>query len=590
LERRLAAILAADVAGYTALMGADEAGTLRRLTDLRREFLEPLIDEHHGRVVKLIGDGLLVEFASVVDAVACALAWQGGVAERQAAAEDDKRLRFRVGINLGDVIVEGGDIYGDGVNIAARLEGLTKPDGICLSEDAYRQARGKLEAEFEDLGEQELKNVAERVRVYRVAGYGAATTTAAPARESLAPPDKPSIAVLPFTNMSGDPEQEYFSDGITEDIITELSRFKELSVVSRNSSFVFKGQPASLRDIGERLQADYIVEGSIRKAGNKVRVAAQLIDAKSDNHIWAERYDRDLQDIFEVQDDVVRRVSSTLVGRLEHERQERARRQSQSQLRAYDLYLRGREHYFNWSKDENAKARNLLAAATEIEPDYAAALALSSEVLLRLFLNGWSDNPKHDLEASFQAAKRANEIDDQDSRVQTALGMAYIWQQQLEKAKHHFERALKLNPNDTRALAYYSRQALLDGQTDRAIAFCHRAMELNPYGKYNYNIGIVYFVARNYRQAIEFLGSISNPPATALALLAASHAMAGDPAKAAETYARFTEAAKLCPEIASLDRPKDWKDFFAVRWPFSNTEDLDHLLRALGKAGLPVGS
>ncbi len=582
MERRLAAILAADVVGYTALMGADEEGSLRRLTDLRQEFLEPLIDKHHGRVVKLLGDGLLVEFGSVVDAVACALAWQAGAADR------DEGLNFRIGINLGDVIVEGDDIHGDGVNVASRLEGLAEPGGICLSGDTYRQARGKVKAEFQDLGEQNLKNVADPVQVYRIAGDSSGVTEVGPAREPLALPDKPSIAVLPFTNMSGDPEQEYFSDGITEDIITELSRFKELSVVSRNSSFIFKDQAASLRDISEKLRADYIVEGSIRKVGNKVRVTAQLIDAKGDVHIWADRYDRDLEDIFEVQDDVVRRVSSTLVGRLEHERQVRTRRQSQSQLKAYDLYLRGREHYFSWSMEDNAKARNLLAAAIEIEPNYAAALALSSEVSLRMFLNGWSDSPEQDLAASFQAAKRADEIDDQDSRVQTALGMAYIWQRHLEKAKYHFECALKLNPNDTRVLVYFSRQALLDGQTDRAIALCHRAMELNPYGKYNYNVGIAYFVARNYQKAIELLGSIRNPPATALALLAASHAMAGDSAKASVTCNGFDEAAKQCPAITSLSRPQDWNNFFAARWPFRDSEDLDHLLDALRKAGLPV--
>ena len=588
MERRLTAILAADVVGYSRLMGKDEAGTLERLKCLRSELVQPKITERKGRVVKLMGDGLLAEFPSVVEAVQCAVDVQRGMIERESEFTDERRIRLRIGINLGDIIVEGSDIYGDGVNVAARLEGLAEPGGICLSGPAFDTVDGKLEAAFEGIGKRQMKNIAKPVRVYRWAFSDAQERPSVQSPEPL--PDKPSVAVLPFANMSGDADQEYFSDGITEDIITELSRFRELAVVSRNSSFVFKNQPASLRDIGKKLSADYIVEGSIRKAGNKVRVTAQLIDAKSDNHIWADRYDRDLEDIFEVQDDVVRRVSSTLVGRLEHERQERTRRQSQNQLKAYDLYLRGREHYFTWSMEDNAKARDLLAAAIEIEPDYAAALALSSEVLLRAFLNGWSDSPEPDLAASFEAAKRADEIDDQDSRVQTALGMAYIWQRNLEKAKYHFECALKLNPNDTRALVYYSRQALLDGQTDRAIALCHRAMDLNPYGKYNYNIGIAYFVARNNRQAIELLDNIRNPPATALALLAACHAKADDAAKAAETYTRFTEAAKICPAIALLNRAEDWKDFFAARWPFRNTEDLDHLLDGLGKAGLPVGS
>jgi adenylate cyclase len=330
------------------------------------------------------------------------------------------------------------------------------------------------------------------------------------------------------------------------------------------------------------------VEGSIRKAGDRVRVTTQLIDARADNHIWAERYDRNLEDIFEVQDDVVRRVVSTLVGRLEHERQERTRRQSKSQLKAYDLYLRGREQFFNWSIEDNLKARDHLRAALKIEPEYAAALALSSEVSLRMWLNGWSASPEQDLAESFSAAKRADEIDDQDSRVQTALGMAYIFQRRLENAKRHFEIALKLNPNDTRVLVYYSRQAVFDGDTEKAVELCHRALNLNPYGKYSWNLGIACFVSHQYQQAIELLDGIRNPPATILTLLAASYAMEGDAAKAASTYARFSEAAKLCPVFSSLGQPEDWQEFFSGRWPFRDPKDLDHLLGALGKAGVPV--
>jgi adenylate cyclase len=319
-----------------------------------------------------------------------------------------------------------------------------------------------------------------------------------------------------------------------------------------------------------------------------VRVTAQLIDARSDTHIWADRYDRSLEDIFEVQDDVVRRVASTLVGRLEYERQERARRQSKSQLRAYDLYLRGRELIFNWTKSDNLKARDFLEAAIEIEPDYAAALALSSEVLLRMWLNGWSENPEQDRAESFDAARRAGEIDDQDSRVHTALGLVYIWERNLDKAKHHFETALKLNPNDTRVLIYYSRQAVFDGQTEKALELCHRALKLNPYGKYSQHLGIPYFVTRQYQQAIELFDTISNPPAQTLALLAASYAMAGDEAKAASTYARFGDVAKACPVISSLSQPEDWQEYFSERCPFRNAEDLEHLIEALGKAGFPV--
>jgi len=590
LERRLAAILAADVVGYSRLMGADEAGTLERLMALRKELVQPKISERGGRIVKLMGDGLLAEFPSIVEAVECAADIQQAMTGREAEAAEELRIRLRIGVNLGDIIVEGSDLYGDGVNVAARLEALAEPGGVCVSGTVFDHVDGKVGLDFTDLGKQQVKNIDQPVQAYRIVREGAADPGGAPAAPFTQrdPPDKPSIAVLPFTNMSGDAEQEYFSDGITEDIITELSRFKDLSVVSRNSSFAFKGEATSLRDVGEKLRVDYLVEGSIRKAGNKVRVTAQLIDARSDNHIWAERYDRSLEDIFEVQDDVVRRVASTLVGRLEHERQERTRRQSESQLKAYDLYLRGRELFFNWTKDDNAKARAFLKAAIEIEPDYAAALALSSEVLLRMWLNGWSEDPERDRRESFEAAQRATEIDDQDSRVHTALGLLYIWNRNLDRAKHHFETALKLNPNDTRALIYYSRQAVFDGDIEKGVELCHRALNLNPYAKYSYNLGIAYFAARQYRQAIEFIDSIGDPPAQTLALLAAGYAMAGDQAKAAASYGRFRESAQACPVIMRLSRPEDWQGYFSERWPFRKPEDTEHLLEALGKAGFPV--
>ena len=432
MERRLAAILATDVVGYSRLIRVDEEGTIAALKVLRADVIDPILTKHNGRIVKLMGDGMLAEFPSVVDAVRAAVETQQAVTEHNSSLPEDKRIKFRVGINLGDVVIDGNDIHGDGVNVAARLEGLAKPGGICISGSVHEQVRDRIDLPFEDLGEQEVKNIDRPVRVWQwIADAGLAAGVPAKTYEPLSLPDKPSIAVLPFTNMSGDLEQEYFADGITEDIITALSHFKELSVISRNSSFVFKGKAAAVRAVREQLKADYVVEGSIRKAGNRVRITAQLIDAKNDNHIWADRYDRDLADIFEVQDDVVRRVASTLVGRLEHERQERTRRQTNSQLKAYDLYLRAREHFFNWSIEDNRKARDLLESAIQIEPDYAAALALYSEVLLRMWLNGWSDRPEEDLAESFTVAKRADEIDDQDSRTQTALGMAYLFQRKL---------------------------------------------------------------------------------------------------------------------------------------------------------------
>lgn len=425
MERRLAAILAADVVGYSRLMEADEEATLSTLRSYR-EIIDTRVDNHRGRVFGSAGDSVIAEFASPVEAVRCALGIQTELEARNADLAEDRRMRFRIGVNLGDVMAEADNLFGDGVNLAARLEQLAEPGNVFISGKVHDEVAGKVGGDFTDYGEHEVKNITRPVRVWRWAAE-----TIVPTASPETPMDKLSIAVLPFINMSGDAEQEYFADGITEDIITELSRFKELSVVSRNFSFVFKGKTAPVREIGGKLKVDYVVEGSIRKAGNRVRVSAQLIDAKNDNHIWADRYDRSLEDIFEVQDDVVRRVSSTLVGRMEHERQKKTRRQSKSQLKAYDLYLRGREQFFNWSIEDNLKARDFLRSAIEIEPEYAAALALSSEVMLRHWLNGWSGSPKQDLADSFIAAKRADEIDDQDSRVQTALGMAYIFQRNL---------------------------------------------------------------------------------------------------------------------------------------------------------------
>jgi len=402
-------------------------------------------------------------------------------------------------------------------------------------------------------------------------------------------PDKPSIAVVPFDNLSGDPEQRYFSDGITEDIITALSRFRELSVISRNSSFAFTGQSISLLEVGRELGVNYLLEGSVRKAADKVRVTAQLIDVGADKYIWAERYDRNFEDIFELQDDVVTRISGTLVGRLAHERYEQTQRLSPNRLRAYDLFLRGRELFFNWSFEDNQAARVYLQEAIEIEPDFAAALALLSETLLRMFLSGWGEDPERDLAESFAIAKRAVEIDDQDSRVHTALGMAYIYQRDLDRAKYHFDTALRLNPNDTRVLAYYSRQAMLDSRTADAIELCNRATTLNPYGKYGWNLGIVFFGAHEYGRAIEHLSSITNPPMSPLSILAACYAMIGDESRAIATRELFLEAARGCAATSRFTRPEEWREFFILRWPFRLSSELDHLLKSLCRAGIPVG-
>ncbi|MGI9483955.1 MAG: tetratricopeptide repeat protein [Hyphomicrobiales bacterium] len=588
MERKLSAILAADVVGYSRLMGDDEIGTLERLKELRKTLVQPCIKRHKGRIAKLMGDGLLAEFPSVIEAVQCALEIQREMRTRNSAEQDDHRIQLRIGVNLGDIIVEGTDIYGDGVNIAARLETIAEPGGVCISGSAFDVVDGKLDFDFVDTGRQSVKNIKKKVQTYQVNLPTSESDYSTGRNEETEQSFRPSIAILPFANMSGESEQDYFSDGITEDLITEISRFRELAVVSRNSSFVFKGKNEPLRDVSRKLNAQFILEGSVQKAGQRVRVTAQLVDAREDSHIWAERYDRALEDIFEVQDDIVRCIASTLVGRLEAGQLTKIRSLSNEQLRAYDLFLRGRDHFFNWSIDENRKARDCLQSALEIEPDNAPVLALLSEVLLRMWLNGWSNNADTDRSLALQLAKKADEIDDDDSRTQTSLGMAYLFNGEPDKAKHHFEAALRINPNDTRVIIYYSRHAVFDGDIEKAINLCQHALTLNPYGKYNWNLGLASFAARDYEDAISLLDAIRNPPESVLALLAASYAMAGKSDKAHEVYQDFAKAVEEAPGLRNLQEPSNWKDYFEQRWPFCDQNDLEHLVLALRKAGLPI--
>jgi TolB-like protein/class 3 adenylate cyclase/cytochrome c-type biogenesis protein CcmH/NrfG len=583
VQRRLAAILAADVVGYSRLMGQDEAGTLAALKARRKEVLRPLVAKYQGRIFKVTGDGVLVEFASAVNAVQCAVDLQHGMAAANGSLSEDRRIALRIGVNLGDVMVEGNDLYGDGVNIAARLEALAEEGGILVSGTAYDHIKNNIKVKFVDLGTQTLKNIAEPVRVYRVAGTQTISIT-----QFKPAIDRPSVAILPFTNMSGDPEQQYFSDGITEDIITELSRFRELIVISRTSSFAFRGQAAPIAEIARKLGVQYVVEGSIRKSGKRVRITAQLIDANGDKHIWAEHYDRELEDIFEVQDDVVHRITGTLVGRLEDARQERAKRQSRSELRAYDIYLRAREHFFSWSSEENRKAAELLERAIEIEPDYAAALALLSEVYSRDWFNGWSLDPQNDLANSHRLAARAIELDDEDSRTHTSMGVADLFRNEPDRAKHHFETALRLNPSDARVLVYYSRHAVFDGRPELSVELVQRALQLNPFGKYNWYLGLAKFAAHSYEDAIALLRNVRDPSPAVEALLAGSFAQLDRMDEAKTAYKRFLELAGKTPMMQALKDTTDWRNYFSARWPFRDKADLEHLLNALRKAGLPI--
>src|SRR5271166_2324532 len=454
--RRLAAILAADVAGYSRLMGADEEGTLERLKALRREHFDPKIADHHGRIVKTTGDGLLVEFASVVDAVRCAVEIRRGMAERNAEVPEVKRVEFRIGVNLGDIILDEDDIFGDGVNIAARLEALAEPGGICLGGSAHEQVRDKLDLAFEDLGEQQVKNITRPVRVYRIR-LGEAPTAAASPAAALALPDKPSIAVLPFQNMSGDPEQEYFTDGMVEDVITELSRFRALSVIARNSTFTYKGKAVDVKQVGRELGVRYIVEGSIRKAGERVRVTAQLIDAATGNHLWAERYDRTLEDVFAVQEEVTRSIVAAVAPSVELAEVAHARRASPSGD-AVQLAWRAQGLFYDALR-KGQPPLMLEAIATAQEAIAADPASLSAHRVLAsahyfCHLFRWGPEPEKALEAAWSAVERMQGIDPLDYRTLQQCGVVRVMRGEQERGIAELRRAVEVNPNSARHADY----------------------------------------------------------------------------------------------------------------------------------------
>jgi adenylate cyclase len=514
LERRLAAVLAADVVGYTRLMGDDEAGTLQRLTALREEILEPLISQHRGRMVKLMGDGLLIEFASVVDALACAVAWQKRVAEKEADIDDDKRLAFRIGVNIGDMIVEGDDIHGDGVNIAARLEGLAEPGGIRLSGDAYRYAKGKVDSTFEDLGEQKLKNVAEPVRVYRIIGNSETTAQAGRKADELEPAARPSIVVLPFANMSGDQEQEYFSDGITEDITTALSLFRSFPVIARNSAFTYKGKAVRVQEVSQELGVRYILEGSVRRAGKRVRITAQLIDAESGHHVWAERYDRDISDIFDLQDEITQRIATSLLPELtEAEFQHKARRRSEN-LSVWDLHLRGMAYLYRLTHEDNLRARAVFEKAVNLDPGYAEAWAGLGWSYLRdmEFLEG--PERAEVIDRGYQAAVKAVSLDANSAIAQYVLGTAYVWQEDIQRGLQRVEAAIDLNPYFAQAhMALGNRYDLL-GRTEEGIAQMQKSLRLSPRDPHRSGylgyLSRAYISQRQYEQALQAIEEAVN--------------------------------------------------------------------------------
>jgi adenylate cyclase len=572
MARRLAAILAADVVGYSRLMGKDEAGTLARLKALRKNLVQPKITERKGRVVKLMGDGLLAEFASVVEAVQCAFDIQQSMTGREADMPQEHRIELRIGVNLGDVIVEGDDIYGDGVNIAARLEGQAEPGGICISGKVYEEVRDKLDAAFEDMGEREVKNIRKPVRVYRwVQAVSDRIPDGANPDGVLALPDKPSIAVLPFTNMSGDPEQEYFSDGITEDIITELSRFRSLFVIARNSSFHYKGQSPKVRDVGRELGVHYVVEGSVRRAGNRVRVTAQLIEAESGNHLWAERYDRDLENIFDVQDEVVREIVASVPGQLSVAAMDRARRRPAENLRAYDCLMRGEWLMFRDFTDRNVMP--LFERAVELDPQCARAYIQLARLHAYSFTQGVPVDEA--TQRALPLAEKALDVSPSDSSIQAIAASTYMMLAEHDLARQHIERAISLNPNDGEVIA--SAVFILNflGRREEALRWNEIQSRQDPIWSdgYRENAIDLYYMARRYEDAITVYRGWHHPPLQLHVEIAAAYAQNGQPeeAKAAmETYLRkrpegYNVAAVFRHALLQCARPEDaehWREGF----------------------------
>jgi TolB-like protein/class 3 adenylate cyclase len=524
VERRLAAIMAADVVGYSRLMGADEEGTLASLRTLRRELIHPKFDQHKGRIVKTTGDGMLVEFASVVDAVRCAVEMQREMVVRNLGVPNDQRIEIRVGINLGDIIVEDGDIFGDGVNVAARLEALAEPGGICVSRVVRDQVRDKLDFSFDDMGEQAVKNIARPVRVFHVRVTESAIAPPESPTPMLALPDKPSLVVLPFQNMSGDPEQEYFVDGMVEEITTAIARLPWLFAIARNSAFTYKGRAVDVKQVAQELGVRYVLEGSVRKAGNRVRIAGQLIDTTTGAHIWAARFDGALDDIFELQDQVASSVAGAIEPKLRQSEIERASRKPSANLTAYDLYLRALAQSYRYTDEAFAEAVVLAREALAIDPSYTPAAAMVGWCRMLQRTQGWGALSDEDTGEACGLARQALEAarDDAETIWQAALTLFFL-AGEAAMAAAALDRAMALNPNSANAWLARGIIHAWRNQPEAAIEAIERARRLSPFDPYTfrnaYNLAIAHLAARRFEQAIEWADrALHDQPRTVTAM------------------------------------------------------------------------
>jgi adenylate cyclase len=577
-SRRLAAILAADVVGYSRIMGMDEEGTLERLKALRRELIDPLIAKHHGRVIKTTGDGLLIEFASAVNAVRCAVEVQQAMPERNTGVLTDRKIELRIGINLGDVVADGDDdLYGDGVNIAARIEALADAGGVFVSGTVYDQVRDRLPLDFEDRGEQQVKNIARPIRVYRVV-LDQTASTAGNASPSLG---KPSIAVLAFTNMSGDPEQEYFSDGIADDIITELSRMTSFFVIARNSSFTYKGRSVDVRQVARELGVRYVLEGGVRHSRERLRVTAQLVDAEAGNHVWAERYDRSIADIFAVQDQITAAVTGAVGIAITEAEQQRAARKPPESLDAWEAYMRGRWHLSQGKAAHNDRGKEFLEQAIKLDPTFAPAysnLALAYNMEGTVF---GTRAPRDAVNLSAIWARRAIEIDPEDAEAHALLAVEASWTSNLDRNRDRAALAVKFNPNSSTALGFAGSAVLFRGEPARARSMLVSCIRVDPRGPLapivKQFICISYYVERDYVNAAEHASlAAARYPEFPLIFRWLAAAL-GQLGRAEEARAALDKALELSPETFDL--------YVRYRSPWRSPEEHEHMLDGLRKAG-----
>jgi len=582
VERRLAAVLAADIVGYSRLMEVDEVGTLARLKTVRLELIDPAIANCKGRLIKTTGDGMLVEFQSVTEALRCAVDFQQRMARRNRDMPASRTLLYRIGINLGDVIVEDSDIFGDGVNVAARLESIAEPGGICISAAVRDQVADRLDVGYEDLGEQQVKNIQRPIRVFKVLLNSEAPDSNKQAAIKASAPQtnarKPSIAVLPFLNMSGDPEQEFFADGLTEDIITELSRFRQLLVISRNAVFVHKGKPIKAQQIAREFGVDYVVEGSVRKAAGRVRVTVQLIDGETETHLWAERYDRALEDIFAIQDEVTSSIAATLFGRVEAAKQDRVQRKPTENMAAYEYVLAGKVMHHWSNREANAKAIQMLDRAIELDPNYAHAHAWKGCVIGQAWMNGWSEDPAASLQLISDELKTALALDDNDADVHRILAALNLNFDAHDKAVYHQDRALSLNPNSDLIVVQQGEVLTWLGNAEEGIEWIRRAMRLNPYHPERFwsHLGRAQYTARIYADAIASYSKLTAPDHTHHTFLAASSAQLGNRVAAA---AHTHEVLQRQPAFTIGN--------FLQTLHYRQPSDVEHVREGLQKAGLP---